>query len=91
MLSITQCRIISRELQCKRRVKNVSEEPVITQKLEHKMSQTQSKIADSSTDRLLSATQNTPTCSILYKIVECYNVVFTVKLVQRRIPIEFNP
>jgi hypothetical protein len=74
-----------------KKTKNVPEQPVITQKLEPKMYQTQSEIPDSSTDRLLSATQNTLTDSILYRIVESYNAVFTVKLVERRIPIEYNP
>jgi len=75
--------IICRKLQCKRKAKNLSEEPVITQKLESKISQTQSEIPDSPTDRLLSATQNTPMGSILYKIVESYIAVFfPVKLVQ---------
>ena len=63
------------------KAKNVPEQPVITQKLEPKVSQTQSEIPDSSTDRLLSATQNTPTGSTLYKIVESYNAVFSVQLV----------
>jgi len=71
--------IIRRKLQWKRKAKNLPEEPVITQKLESKMSQTQSEIPDSSTGKLLSATQNTPTGSILYKMAESYEDVFLRK------------
>lgn len=71
--------IVCRKLQCKRKAKNFPEEPVITQKLESKMSQTQSEIPDSSTGKLLSATQNTSTGSILYKIAESYRDVFLYK------------
>lgn len=71
--------IICRKLQCKRKAKFLPEELVITQKLESKMSQTQSEIPDSPTD---SHTKHTHELYPLQNLRKLQSRFFSVKLVQ---------